>query len=763
MAGPTKKELEVILTLKNRMSTEVKRVERDMDSMGRKGKKASKETGDGFEWIRKKAAGAASAIKGMINPITLLGGALGAGALFALSKGLSEAAASAEELDSKFQAIFGDETRNMATWVDELSTSVKRGRQELREMVAGAQPFIDRLLGVGEASRDTTKALTQLAVDVASFYNLSDQDVMSRFQSALVGNTEALDAMYARISASEVETRAGLLGFGKLGAEITETEKVQARLSLLFERFPQAIGDAALTAGSFTNRMKELRGVVTDLRAEFGTRLNEAILQGLDDAGGVQKVKELTSVFFASVVEFSRVAIQTVSNLAGAAGDALDRFGGADGVIRLIQAKGDVLVAQLKVFGNAFRDGVLDLIEGISGAIDWLRSKGLISEANPALSRSLDENLARAKEIRELAREASRERQRLESTPGSGSKQIRDEEQYIERLREEAAALDPIIERQQRSVDLALELADARAQLAAAGNPWASFDQEGFRSAFAGGVGGSSGGGLLSTADAIAQAAPQPGGQAQDDLALVLQAAASTGLYAGWQDFTGKISELPAGGPGTLEPGYAALLDAQRKAKEAQDELMKQWEGLQEGFVTRQVANISDAFLGVATGAIKAKDAIKQFFQQFLADLLRAQTQNVFRGALGGLFGSTFEFVNPAPFANGGTVKGGLGAPMPVKAYASGGPIMRSPHVALMGEGRYDEAVVPLPDGKSIPVRMAGGSGGGQFSVSVNIQAVDARGVTELIAGDPEGFAGLISNAFARDYNLKGLMTGSAV
>jgi methyl-accepting chemotaxis protein len=184
MAGPTKKELEVILTLKNRMSTEVKRVERDMDSMGRKGKKASKETGDGFEWIRKKAAGAASAIKGMINPITLLGGALGAGALFALSKGLSEAAASAEELDSKFQAIFGDETRNMATWVDELSTSVKRGRQELRLMVADTQPFIERLVGAGEASRDTTKALTQLAVDVASFYDMADQDVLTRFRSA---------------------------------------------------------------------------------------------------------------------------------------------------------------------------------------------------------------------------------------------------------------------------------------------------------------------------------------------------------------------------------------------------------------------------------------------------------------------------------------------------------------------------------------------------------------------------------------------------
>ena len=55
-------------------------------------------------------------------------------------------------------------------------------------------------------------------------------------------------------------------------------------------------------------------------------------------------------------------------------------------------------------------------------------------------------------------------------------------------------------------------------------------------------------------------------------------------------------------------------------------------------------------------------------------------------------------------FANGGVASGGF------KAFANGG-MVSSPTLGLVGEGRYNEAIVPLPDGKSIPVKMSGGSG----------------------------------------------------
>ena len=52
--------------------------------------------------------------------------------------------------------------------------------------------------------------------------------------------------------------------------------------------------------------------------------------------------------------------------------------------------------------------------------------------------------------------------------------------------------------------------------------------------------------------------------------------------------------------------------------------------------------------------------------------------------------------------ANGAVWKGGF------SAFANGG-MVTGPTLGLVGEGKYNEAIVPLPDGRSIPVKVAGG------------------------------------------------------
>lgn len=92
-------------------------------------------------------------------------------------------------------------------------------------------------------------------------------------------------------------------------------------------------------------------------------------------------------------------------------------------------------------------------------------------------------------------------------------------------------------------------------------------------------------------------------------------------------------------------------------------------------------------------------------------------------GATGGStsssFGNNYNLDMPAApsFATGGVMTSS-GA-MPLHSYASGG-IARSPQMALFGEGRMPEAYVPLPNGKSIPVEMSGGSNSVTVMVNVN-------------------------------------------
>ena len=82
----------------------------------------------------------------------------------------------------------------------------------------------------------------------------------------------------------------------------------------------------------------------------------------------------------------------------------------------------------------------------------------------------------------------------------------------------------------------------------------------------------------------------------------------------------------------------------------------------------------------------------------------------------GASFGTSLQF------ANGGIAPGGF------TAFANGG-MVTGPTMGLVGEGRYNEAIVPLPDGKSIPVQLAGGDGGNQIvsNITVNVNNGQAQ------------------------------------
>ena len=101
------------------------------------------------------------------------------------------------------------------------------------------------------------------------------------------------------------------------------------------------------------------------------------------------------------------------------------------------------------------------------------------------------------------------------------------------------------------------------------------------------------------------------------------------------------------------------------------------------------------------------------------------------------LTGSAADGTNGIPsipkFAKGGIF--GKDGVVPLRAYQKGG-IADSPQLALFGEGDMNEAYVPLPDGRSIPVTLDAegvkGGGGGVFSpVSIEINVNSDGSVSE--------------------------------
>jgi tape measure domain-containing protein len=190
----------------------------------------------------------------------------------------------------------------------------------------------------------------------------------------------------------------------------------------------------------------------------------------------------------------------------------------------------------------------------------------------------------------------------------------------------------------------------------------------------------------------------------------------------------------------------AALEEQVAAAAQSRDQLRSIASSIGDAFGT--------AFKGIRAGTSSAREALAGLFQSIadsFADMVAkmlaewAKTQiikglQMILGAIipgmGGGFtplsneqATSFNFNpgamtggTPWAFANGGIAPGGF------TAFANGG-MVTGPTMGLVGEGRYNEAIVPLPDGKSIPVQLAGGDGGNQIisNITVNVNNGQAQ------------------------------------
>jgi len=136
------------------------------------------------------------------------------------------------------------------------------------------------------------------------------------------------------------------------------------------------------------------------------------------------------------------------------------------------------------------------------------------------------------------------------------------------------------------------------------------------------------------------------------------------------------------------------------------------------------------------TGKLSFKDMASSIIDDMLRMSIRAGITQPLSQMFGNWIGNVGQPANIAAFSSmdfgsisafsTGFADGGImsaAGPLPLRRYAAGG-IADRPQVSLFGEGSLNEAYVPLPDGRSIPVTMQGGGG---VTIHQTIQ-IDARG-----------------------------------
>lgn len=198
---------------------------------------------------------------------TLAVGSLIAGPLSQTIK----AASDMEETMNKFNVVFGESAKVVKAWGDSFGAEVGRSKQQIADFLASTQDLLVPIGFESGAATNLSKELTMLAVDLASFNNMADADVLRDLHAALTGSGEVMKKYGVLVSESAVKQE--LLNQGMDPRVATEQQKVMARLAIIMRGTTAAQGDAIRSAGSFANQMKALKAKVSDTAVEIGSAL----------------------------------------------------------------------------------------------------------------------------------------------------------------------------------------------------------------------------------------------------------------------------------------------------------------------------------------------------------------------------------------------------------------------------------------------------------------------------------------------------------
>jgi len=262
-----------------RFSAQTEELTRELNRLSATAARAGKKTSKKLGGIQKSLNAIGRAAKSAGG---LLAGAFAIRELFNLGIHFKNAARDAEEMESKFDAVFKSASDDVRVWADDLAKEVNRSRFALMDFASTFQDtFVPLGFARGEAAK-LSKTLVELAIDVSSFSNKLETDVIRDFQSALVGNTETVRKYGIVITEARLNQEILNSGLAQSKKEITELNKVQGRLNLIMKGTSDAHGDAARTAGSQANKEKELNAALEELSITMGQLLAPATLRSTE-------------------------------------------------------------------------------------------------------------------------------------------------------------------------------------------------------------------------------------------------------------------------------------------------------------------------------------------------------------------------------------------------------------------------------------------------------------------------------------------------
>lgn len=184
-----------------------------------------------------------------------------------------KAASDLDEALNKSNVIFGQNGAMIEKWAAGAASDFGLSKRAALEAAGTFGNMFDQLgFGLGPTT-NMSKALTELAADLASFHNADITEVILAQQAAFRGEYDSIQRFIPTINAAAVEQQA-LAETGKATtAELTAQDKALAAYTLIMQGAGQAVGDFDRTSGGAANSMRTARAEIENAAASIGAVL----------------------------------------------------------------------------------------------------------------------------------------------------------------------------------------------------------------------------------------------------------------------------------------------------------------------------------------------------------------------------------------------------------------------------------------------------------------------------------------------------------
>lgn len=218
-----------------------------------------------------KVEGSIKSLKSMASKVLgAVGITLSVAGIKSAIDGCVEVASSIEEMQNKFDVVFGDMRDEVDKWAQEYSDAIGRNKNDIKTYLADQQNL---LVGFGmtrQAGAEMAEQMTSLALDLASFGNMDETASVNAMTKAVMGESEAAKTLGAVLNDSTRAQAMATLGLKGTYDKLDQLTKMQVNYQAILQQSPDAIGNCQRSLDSYESTKKRYIAKLKEIKTIVG-------------------------------------------------------------------------------------------------------------------------------------------------------------------------------------------------------------------------------------------------------------------------------------------------------------------------------------------------------------------------------------------------------------------------------------------------------------------------------------------------------------